>query len=119
MVCCCPATQIMQTVQELTAATAAYLRRRPQGPAARAAARAELAAKLEQLELQRLELRHGWLELRMRLHRAVRDGQPWAGGGTCFWPTDSMHLFTLTYGVSRCLNAFAAAAQAVAHGLEE
>lgn len=124
--CAAVLPQIMHTVQELTATTAAHLRRRPQGPAARAAARAQLTAKLEQLESQRLDLRHGWLELRMRLHRAVRDGQPMggrvgavAGEGACFWPTDSVHLFTFTYGVSRCLNAFAAAAQAVAHGLED
>lgn len=116
----------MQTVRDLTAVTAAHLRRQPQGTAARAAARAQLAAQLQQLEAQRLELRHGWLELRIRLHRAVRDGQPWSGskvaGGEeagSFWPTDSVHLFTFTYGVSRCLNAFAAAAQAVANGLDD
>lgn len=124
----------MRAVQELTACTAKHLRRQPHTPAAREAARAELATKLAQLEARRLDLRHGWLEIRVRLHRAVHGGTPWvnqgddcgvdgSGGsastGGTFWPTDSVHLFTFTYGVSRCLNAFAAAAQAVAGALVE
>lgn len=109
-------------MSELTAATAAHLRRQPSGSAARAAARAELTQVILRLEAQRLNLRHGWLDIRVRLHRAVHGGQPWsgaaaAGGDGTFWPTDSAHLFTFTYGASRCLNAFAAAAQAVANSL--
>lgn len=116
---CCsqpPAAQILGTVQELTAATAAHLRRRPHGPPARAAARAHLTALLGRLERQRLDLRHSWLGIRVRLHRAVHGG---GDGGDSLYPTDSIHLFTFTYGVGRCLNAFAGVAQAVAGSLQD
>lgn len=120
-----PCTQILAAVHDLAAVTATHLRRLPHGAAARAAAKADLLAKLEHLEAQRLHLRHGWLDIRVQLHRTVHDGQPWvhlpqdtpAGVDGSFWPTDSVHLFTFTYGVSRCLNAFAAAAQAVVNSL--
>jgi hypothetical protein len=112
-------SQIMHTVQELTAATAGLLRRQPHGTAARAAAKAQLTAVLEQLESKRLDLRHAWLDIRVQLHRAVHANQPRDGSGRPLWPTDSLHLFTQTYGVSRCLNAFAAAAQAVASSLDD
>jgi hypothetical protein len=113
---CC--AQILGTVQELTATTATYLQRRPHGHAGRAAARAQLTALLEQLERQRLDLRHSWLGIRVRLHRAVHGG----GGGSgsdSLYPTDSIHLFTFTYGVGRCLNAFAGVAQAVVGSLQD
>lgn len=112
------AAQILGTVQELTAATAAHLRRWPHGPPARAAARAQLTALLERLERQRLDLRHSWLGIRVRLHRAVHGGGG-GGGGDSLYPTDSIHLFTFTYGVGRCLNAFAGVAQAVAGSLQD
>jgi hypothetical protein len=109
----------MHTVQELTALTAANLRHQPHGSAARSAAKAQLTALLEQLEARRLDLRHAWLDIRVQLHRAVHANQPRGESGSPLWPTDSLHLFTQTYGVSRCLNAFAAAAQAVASSLDD
>lgn len=120
------ALQIMQTVMDMTKATAAQLRRRqPRSTAARATAQSELLVLLQLLESRRLDLRHGWLDIRVRLHKAVHGvGQPLqavssrdGAGDAPFWPTDSVHLFTHTYGVSRCLNAFAAVTQAVVDSL--
>jgi hypothetical protein len=104
--------------------------------------REELLAKLSKLEACRLELRRGWLDIRTNLHKHVHAGAVAAAaaaaaraGGAAqqaaadapagsselsalpasarFWPIDSIHFFTFTYGASRVLNKLAGVSQAL------
>jgi hypothetical protein len=97
--------------------TVLLLRQPPRSPAARAAARAQLAAALQELEQRRLEIRHAWLDTRVRLHRAVKLSGS-ATSQPAIWPTDSVHLFAVTYATSRCLNALTAVAHTVMDSLQ-
>ncbi|KAF8069573.1 ANTR6 [Scenedesmus sp. PABB004] len=114
---------VLAAVRGLAASTEAALRDMPRAarrggcappPAdarAGAAAERELLARLAALEAARVRLRRDWLEIRTRLHRRVHAG----GGGSDrerFWPTDSVHFFTFSYGASRVLNKLAGVAQA-------
>lgn len=100
--------------------------------------RAELLAKLGKLEACRLELRRGWLDIRTNLHKHVHAGSVAAAAAAAasraaphaadapagsqlsclpasarFWPIDSVHFFTFTYGASRVLNKLAGVSQAL------
>jgi hypothetical protein len=94
-----------------------------------------LLEKLSKLEGCRLQLRRGWLEIRTNLHKHVHAGAAAAAAraGTVqaaadapsgselsalpasarFWPIDSVHFFTFTYGASRVLNKLAGVTQAL------
>lgn len=109
--------KVLAAVDDLARTTAAIMRHPPRTAAGRGAARVQLRGKLCALEQQRLDLRHAWLELRVQLHKRVVHSGSRSDGGEMLWPTDSVHLFTQTQGVSRCLNAFAAVGEALADGL--
>eukprot|EP00878_Enallax_costatus_P009280 GHUV01009699.1.p1 GENE.GHUV01009699.1~~GHUV01009699.1.p1 ORF type:complete len:818 (+),score=254.15 GHUV01009699.1:1908-4361(+) len=114
--------KVLSAVHELAHATAQQLRQLPAGDGTGigTAGAAALGQVLEQLEQCRLELRSAWLGIRRGLHKKVHDakhpqpvhssspaGQPSLGmtqHGSVFWPTDSIHFFTFTYGASRVLN---------------
>lgn len=121
--------QVLTAVQDLAAATAQQLRTTPAALAASTARgrRELLLTKLSRLESARLDLRRGWLAIRTDLHKHVRAGSvpPTAAAADClqpllrlpagarFWPIDSIHFFTFTYGASRVLNKMAGVAQAL------
>jgi hypothetical protein len=98
--------------------------------------REELLAKLSKLEACRLQLRRGWLDIRTNLHKHVHAGSVAAAARASaavqhaadalagsqlsslpasarFWPIDSVHFFTFTYGASRVLNKLAGVSQAL------
>jgi hypothetical protein len=98
--------------------------------------RDELLAKLSKLEACRLQLRRGWLDIRTNLHKHVHAGSVAAAARASaavqhgadapagselsslpasarFWPIDSIHFFTFTYGASRVLNKLAGVSQAL------
>eukprot|EP00775_Hariotina_reticulata_P005897 gene5898-6138_t len=97
----------------------------------------ELGQHLSKLEQARLLLRRDWLQIRVNLHNRlhgnaalmsqqagplkvnIEDGGSRVGllnrgvpAADRFWPTDSIHFFTFSYGASRVLNKLSGVAQA-------
>lgn len=94
----------------------------------------ELQQHLSKLEQARLLLRRDWLQIRVDLHNRLHGNAALMqqagpqvnseGGGSLvrtpnrgvpadrFWPTDSIHFFTFSYGASRVLNKLSGVAQA-------
>jgi len=100
----------------------------------------ELQQHLSKLEQARLVLRRDWLKIRVDVHNRLHDGSaaalmmqqaaqvnseggdssvtrlqtrgvPAAEDNNQFWPTDSIHFFTFSYGASRVLNKMSGVAQ--------